>query len=29
VIESAVIEHVEPGGETICPLWFVARRAAA
>lgn len=26
VIESAVIDQLEPEGETICPLWFVARK---
>ena len=26
VIESAVIEHVEPDGQTIHPFWFVARK---
>jgi SAM-dependent methyltransferase len=26
VVESAVIDHLEPEGETICPLWFVARK---
>jgi SAM-dependent methyltransferase len=26
VIESAVFDQVEPEGETICPMWFVARR---
>jgi len=26
VVESAVVEQIEPEGTKICPLWFVARR---